>query len=74
MNKCVKGIIMLDEFQNELEYETAIDDVVSVNKMKEYINNLVLYTSNKDLLTNYYTELLLDDNAVFIFTRLSQNL
>lgn len=64
---------MLDEFQNELEYETAIDDVVSVNKMKEYINNLVLYTSNKDLLTNYYTELLLDDNAVFIFTRLSQN-
>lgn len=64
---------MLDEFQNDLEINFAQEELVSVNKMKEYINNLIMYTGNVDLLTNYYTELMMEDNIVYIFTRLSQN-
>lgn len=49
------------------------EELISKNEMNKIITNLQLYTNNPEMLTRLYTEILTDDNVVYLMTRISQN-
>jgi len=65
---------------NRFEEDDLIDkeysqneELISKNEMNKIITNLQLYTNNAEMLTRLYTEILTDDNVVYLMTRISQN-
>jgi len=63
---------MLEGFTNIMEEERQEDSVSNVD-VKNIITNLNLYTNDSDTLTMLYTNILKDENVVYIMTRVSQN-
>ena len=59
------GIIDMEYFKDE--------ETVSNNAVNKIITDLQLYSNNIEALTNLYTNILTDDNVVYILTRISQN-
>lgn len=64
----------------ELEVDDLIDkeykkdeELVGKNEINKMIANLQLYSDNVEMLTKQYTDILMDDNVVYIMTRISQN-
>lgn len=49
------------------------ETVVANNEINKMITNLQLYSNNVEMLTKLYTDILTDDNVVYIMTRISQN-
>jgi len=43
------------------------------SEIDDIITNLQLYSNNKEMLTKEYTKILMDDNVMYILTRISQN-
>lgn len=66
--------ILFDTF---LEPEESIEKGLAETKEMARVNNLIaklkLFDNNKDELTKVYTEILKDDNVVFLLTRISQS-
>lgn len=66
----------MNEFEvNDLidkEYK-ANEEIVAKNEINRIISNLQLYENNIEMLTKLYTDILEDDNIVYIMTRISQN-
>lgn len=54
------------------EYK-ANEELVASNEMNRLIANLKMYSDNPQMLTNLYTDIMKDDNVVYIMTRISQN-
>ena len=54
------------------EYK-ADDEVVANNEIRRIISNLQMYSDNVYQLTKLYTDILEDDNVVYIMTKISQN-
>ena len=66
----------MDEFEVDdlIDKEYRQDEeVVANNEINKIITNLQLYSNNIDMLTKLYTDILEDDNVVYILTRISQN-
>lgn len=65
----------MDEFEVDdlIDREYRRDEVVANNELNRIINNLQLYSNNVEMLTKIYTDILTDDNVVYIMTRISQN-
>lgn len=49
------------------------ENIVGNNEINKIITNLQLYSNNVEMLTKLYTDILADDNVVYIMTRISQN-
>ena len=49
------------------------ETVVANNEINKMITNLQLYSNNVEMLTKLYTDILTDDNVVYIMTRISQS-
>lgn len=65
---------------DEFEVDDLIDreylkeeQIVANNEINKIITNLQLYSNNIEMLTKLYTDILEDDNVVYIMTRISQN-
>ncbi len=67
----------MDEFEVDdlidREY-TKDEELVAKNEINSIITNLQLYSNNVEMLTKLYTDILTNDNVVYIMTRISQNL
>ena len=66
----------MDEFEVDdlIDREYRKDeDRVTKNEINGIITNLQLYSNNIEMLTKLYTDILTDDNVVYIMTRISQN-
>lgn len=61
------------EVDDLIDKEYASDVVIENHEINKLIANLQLYSNNVEMLTNQYTEMLTDDNVVYILTRISQN-
>ncbi len=66
----------MDEFEVDdlidKEYK-ADEELVAKTEINKIITNLSLYSNNVEMLTKLYTDILTDDNVVYIMTRISQN-
>jgi len=66
----------MDEFEVDdlidREYKKD-EELVGKNEINKIITNLQLYSNNVEMLTKLYTDILTDDNVVYIMTRISQN-
>lgn len=66
----------MDEFEVDdlidKEYK-ADEELVAKTEINKIITNLSLYSNNIEMLTKLYTDILTDDNVVYIMTRISQN-
>ena len=49
------------------------EESVTNNEINKIITDLKLYSENVNMLTNLYTDILEDENVVYIMTRISQN-
>ena len=49
------------------------EELVTTSEINKIITNLQLYANNIEMLTRMYTDILMDDNVVYIMTRISQN-
>ena len=65
---------------DEFEVDDLIDkeygnskETVDKKDINDIIANLQLYSNNVEMLTKLYTDILNDDNVVYIMTRISQN-
>lgn len=56
----------------DIEYKKD-EELVTNSEINNIITNLQLYSENVELLTKLYTDILTDDNVVYIMTRISQN-
>ena len=66
----------MDEFEVDdlIDKEYRQDaEVVANHEINKIITNLQLYSNNIEMLTKLYTDILEDDNVVYIMTRISQN-
>lgn len=66
----------MDEFEVDdlIDREYLVEqDIVSKTEINKIITNLQLYSNNIEMLTKLYTDILVDDNVVYIMTRISQN-
>ena len=66
----------MDEFEVDdlIDREYKKDDErVAKNEISKIVTNLQLYSSNVEMLTRMYTDILTDENVVYIMTRISQN-
>lgn len=62
------------EFDDIVDKEYIKDENVTINKdIEDIISNLKLYSNNPQMLTYLYTNILTDDNVVYILTRISQD-
>lgn len=61
----------VDDIINQ-EYKKD-EEVVANNEIRKIISNLQLYSDNIEMLTKQYTDILTDENVVYIMTRISQN-
>lgn len=66
----------MDEFEVDdlidREY-TRDEETVTNHEINKIITNLQLYSNNIEMLTRQYTDILEDENVVYIMTRISQN-
>ena len=66
----------MDEFEIvdliDREY-AANEEVIPSNEVNNLVTNLNLFSDNITLLTNQYTDILEDENVVYIMTKISQN-
>ncbi len=65
----------MDEFEVDdlIDREYAQEETVTTQEINKIITDLKLYSNNIEMLTNLYTNILEDDNIVYIMTRISQN-
>jgi len=66
----------MDEFEVDdlIDKEYRQDEeIVTNHEINRIITNLQLYSNNIEMLTKLYTDILEDDNVVYIMTRISQN-
>ena len=66
----------MDEFEVDdlIDREYRKDnEIVAKNEINNIITNLQLYSNNVEMLSKLYTDILTDDNVVYIMTRISQN-
>ena len=61
------------EIDNLISEEYEKEQVIPNNEINNIITNLQLYSNNKEMLTKLYTDILENDNVVYIMTRISQN-
>ena len=62
------------EVDDLIDREYASDEeLVTQSEINKIITNLQLYSNNIEMLTKFYTDILLDDNVVYVMTRVSQN-
>lgn len=66
---------MLEEFMNVMTDESVkeIDNEELNAEVKDLIDGLELFSDNSKMLTNTYTDILMNDNVVYLITRISQN-
>lgn len=64
---------MGEEMGSFWEEEKAPEEVLPNVDIQNIITNLKLSTNNTVMLTNLYTEILTDDNVLYILTKVSQN-
>ena len=66
----------MDEFEVDdlIDREYRKDEeLVTNSEINKIITNLQLYSNNVEMLTKLYTDILEDDNVVYIMTRISKN-
>lgn len=65
----------MEEFEVDdlIDREYLVEETVTTQEINKIITDLKLYTNNIEMLTNLYTNILEDDNVVYILTRISQN-
>lgn len=49
------------------------EDFIAKNEINRIVGNLKLYSDNVEILTKQYTEILENDNVVYLMTKISQN-
>ena len=59
--------------KNVLYKERGKEKSITDSIINNVIENLTLYTTNIEMLTKLYTEVFMDDNVMYILTRISQN-
>lgn len=66
---------MLEEFMNVMTDENVkrVENEELNAEVKNLIEGLELFSGNPKLLTNAYTDILMNDNVVYLITRISQN-
>lgn len=64
---------MGEEMGSFFEEERAPEEILPNVDIQNIITNLKLSTNNMTMLTNLYTEILTDDNVLYILTKVSQN-
>lgn len=66
---------MLEEFMNVMTDENVkkLDNEELNAEVKDIIDGLELFSDNSKMLTNSYTDILMNDNVVYLMTRISQN-
>lgn len=66
---------MLEEFMNVMTDENVkkLDNEELNIEVKDIIDGLELFSDNSKMLTNSYTDILMNDNVVYLMTRISQN-
>lgn len=66
---------MLEEFMNVMTDESVkkIDNEELDAEVKGLIDGLELFSNNPKMLTSSYTDILMNDNVVYLITRISQN-
>ena len=64
---------LFDTFLYPEDIDKEIMDAKEIGRVNNIIDKLKLYNNNKEELTDIYTEILMDDNVAFIFTKLSQS-
>lgn len=64
---------MLDGFADIMEEDVKEKNLAETVDLNNLITNLNLYTNDKETLTIFYTNILCDENVVYIMTRISQN-
>ncbi len=67
---------MFDEIDKDNLVDQEMLEVVSTEGAKEaddIISQLIMYSENEDMLTKLYTDILMNDNIIYIMTRVSQN-
>lgn len=64
---------MGEEMGSFWEEEKAPEEILPNVDIQNIITNLKLSTNNTTMLTNLYTEILTDDNVLYILTKVSQN-
>ena len=64
----------------EFEVDDLIDKeykndegIVEQHEINNIVANLQLYSDNVEMLTKQYTDILINDNVVYVMTRISQN-
>lgn len=63
----------MEEFENFWEEEREQEEILPNVDIQNIITNLKLSTNNIAMLTNLYTDILTDDNVLYILTKVSQN-
>lgn len=64
---------MGEEIGSFWEEERALEEVLPNVDIQNIITNLKLRSNNVAMLTDLYTEILMDDNVLYILTKVSQN-
>lgn len=64
---------MIEEMGSFMEEEKMPEEELQNVDMKNILANLKLCTGNPTMLTTLYTEILTDDNVLYILTKVSQN-
>lgn len=65
------GILEVDDL---IDREYSKQQQLAKSEIDDIIANLFMYSDNPEMLTKEYTKILLDDNVMYILTRISQNL
>lgn len=61
------------EFDDLIDKEYSVETELTSSEIENIISNLIMYTDDPVMLTKTYTNILLDDNVMYILTRISQN-
>lgn len=66
---------MLEEFMNVMTDDSLknVENDEMKTEVKNIIDGLELFTNDSKMLTNAYTDILTNDNVVYLITRISQN-
>lgn len=65
---------MLEEFMNVMtDNANNVEEELKFAEVKNLIDGLEMFESDKKMLTNAYTDILCSDNAVYLLTRISQH-
>lgn len=62
------------EIDSLIDKEYSQEAEITKKELDDIIASLQLYTNDPEMLTKTYTNILMDDNVVYIMTRLSQNI